>query len=467
MSILQYPESINTSDLQIWNNVAFDDDAETDESIAIKDSSSWYPLQPILMNQSKTLEDFDSLKENRSPVSLISPSAKAVESKGKPLKVLFKQGLLSPSLFVSTDDKNQGNLDGDNVDTEIEEIELEINRLSSKLEALRLEKSEQNLKLIEKPENFQKKIGKNLILANPNSTILRRGVSLGPIEIIANEKSKRRQKTIENPENFQKKNGGNLIAANPNSRIQQRRGVSLGPTEIMASVKSRPPIKPEITPQQSRRKSSVFKLQEINEEKVTTERGGRSLSPVSRRSVLKPRHLKQGFATTGGSKKPVKKDEMFISSIQPKKLFKEGEKFVSPKKNGRVVASRYTQIPGTRYIVTQKQIEQWKKLWPESDKKCASSVGKSPKVVVPATNEGRVKKRWEIPSVVSPTFSILKRAELLPRINTIRCNGVLSPRDSGAAKKVADLEGKKTFFSAESVELDNSVCQALEFDEVL
>jgi hypothetical protein len=46
------------------------------------------------------------------------------------------------------------------------------------------------------------------------------------------------------------------------------------------------------------------------------------------------------------SKRPVKKEDGVVSSIQPKKLFKDGEKEKSvtakkPLKPGRVVASRY------------------------------------------------------------------------------------------------------------------------------
>ncbi|OVA14443.1 hypothetical protein BVC80_1367g56 [Macleaya cordata] len=333
---------------------------------------------------------------------------------------------------------NEANRDDSKIDTEIEEIEMEINRLASKLEALRLEKAEQNLKTTEKAEQ-------NL-------------------------------KTTEK-EKIQKKIGGNL-AANPNSKIQ-RRGVSLGPTEIIASVRSRPPMKPEITPiksTQSRRKSCFFKLQEINEEKVTKERGGRSLSlsPTSRRSVSKTQSSRQGF-TTVGSKKSVKKDEGVLSSIQPKKLFKDGEKSVGAKKpinkNGRVVASRYNQIPSQSTGI-QKQTDHRKRSFPENDRKTASLVGKSPGFPQECgrsnVTEGRVKKRWEIPSNVlvdSPSMSISKMADLLPKIKTIRCTEEYSPRDSGPAKRAAELIAKKSYFGAESIELENSVCQALDFEE--
>lgn len=56
---------------------------------------------------------------------------------------------------------------------------------------------------------------------------------------------------------------------------------------------------------------------------------------------------------------------------------------------------------------------------------------------------------------------------LLPRIRTTWCiNETL--RDSGPAKRVADLIGKKPYFAADDEEVEPSLCQALSFadDEV-
>jgi hypothetical protein len=86
-------------------------------------------------------------------------------------------------------------------------------------------------------------------------------------------------------------------------------------------------------------------------------------------------------------------------------------------------------------------------------------------------DSGRVKKKWEIPIEVvvykgddegesPPTVSTV--ADVLPKIRTVRCVAE-TPRDSGAAKRVVDLVGKKPYFCIEEAEAGDSVCQALSF----
>ncbi|KAF8411236.1 hypothetical protein HHK36_003783 [Tetracentron sinense] len=442
MSILQYSDSINAPELQIWNNATFDD-GDVDESTDIKSSS--YQLQSICVNRSETLE-CDSSKENQSPafckspvsvkspipIKPLCPNGAIGNSQGKPLKLLFKQDLRLPSPTVAKNG-SEALHDDRKIDTEIEEIELEISRLSSKLEALRIEKLERNMKTIERrgrivPAKFmeQKQISKN-------STAL---------------------KWIEEPPS---------VSA---SKKFHRRGVSLGPSEIIAGVRSRQMGKQEITPIQSiqsRRKSCFWKLQEIDEEKVTKQRGRNlSLSPKSRTSIYKIQASRKGF-TTVGSKKHVKKDDMVLSCVQPKKLFREEEKLVSAKKSiksGRVVASRYNQIP-IQLAGNSTSIDCRKRSLPENDnddskwcdKKRASSVGKShgslPETGQNQVNANRAKKRWDISSaamghknlVDSSPPSILKFPDLLPKNRTIRCTKD-SSRDSGPAKRVAELTGR-------------------------
>ncbi|KAG2702451.1 hypothetical protein I3760_06G090300 [Carya illinoinensis] len=115
-----------------------------------------------------------------------------------------------------------------------------------------------------------------------------------------------------------------------------RRGLSLCPTEIFAGARPQQLDKPEITPVQpiqSRRKSCFWKLQDIDELKAAKERGkSLSVSPKSRKTLSKFQAPKQA-ATTVGSKKPVKKEDRFLASIQPKKLFKDREKSLTAKKS--------------------------------------------------------------------------------------------------------------------------------------
>lgn len=458
MSILQYPDAINAPDLQVWNNAAFDNE-ESEGSAAFK--TSWSNLHSV--NLSESFES-DCSKENLSPLVVktpapvkssvpvrpLCPNSLVVNSQGKPFKVLVKEGLLETPVVPKKErekreEKDDRVSDERKIDLEIEEIQKEISRLSLRLEALRLEKAERNaMKTVERRGKIvqakfmePKQSGKNLDL----------------------------MKKIEEP-----------LPSSVKSKII-RRGMSLGPSEILAGARARQ--KPEITPVQliqNRRKSCFWKLQNIDELKVTKERGkSLSLSPKSRKTVSKIQAPKQA-ATTMTSKRPVKKEDGVIASIQPKKLFKDGEKSVKkPVKPGRVVASRYNQI-ANQSNGNLRLSDGRKRSLPENDKddgkRCdkrrASSVGKS------RGNQGtesRVKKRWEIPSEVmvykgeedGNAVSISEVGGVLPKIRTLRCVNE-TPRDSGPAKRVAELIGRRSYF-CNNEEVEPSVCQALSFAE--
>ncbi|OVA08004.1 hypothetical protein BVC80_1433g55 [Macleaya cordata] len=444
--MLKHPDAINLPDLQIWNNAAFDN-GTTDDQTAIKPSLC--PLKPILLNGSETLK-LNSSKENNTtslckspvrtksplPIKPLHPNGATEVSQLKPIKLIFKQGLLVPSTTSKTEAEPIN--DDRKIDTEIEEIEAEISRLSSKLESLRLEKAE----------------------------------------------GKQKSKNPVVPKKFEK-----TPSSSTSAKIRQR-GVSLGPSEIIAGIRSQYAGKHEKTPIQSaqnRRKSCFWKLPEIDEEKVPKQRGVRSssLSPKSRQSVSKIQSSRQGF-TTIGSKKTERKSDGILSSIQPKKLFKEEEKSVSAKKpikNGRVVASRYNQIP-VQPAGNLKQSELRKMSLPGmnrdnnskgySYKKRASLAGQfyemgsgrnqitenQTKMPLEIRNEALCDKNLED----FPPPSILKIDDLLPRIRTIKSKNE-SPRDSGPPKRVADLIGRKSYFGAEEIDVSTSVCQALSFDD--
>lgn len=232
---------------------------------------------------------------------------------------------------------------------------------------------------------------------------------------------------------------------------ENKRGLSLGPSE------------------QSRRKSCFWKLPEIDEEKRIDKERGKSVSPKSRKGLTVTRNA----ATTVGIRKGVKKDDGILESIQPKKLFREGEKSVAAKKSmrpGRVVASRYSSNQSTVQSAVKKRSlpENDKDESKRCEKKRASFVAKTP-----GNGENRVKKRWEIPNEIvvfrnvegdqSPS-SVSVVQDLIPRIRTSRCVNE-TPRDSGPAKRVSELVGKKSFFSIDEddVEVEASVCHALSF----
>ena len=437
-NILQYPDVVDAPEVQIWNNAAFDN-GESEDSLNLK--SSWW-------NQS--LES-DASKENLSPVC--EKSSPIYVNSSKPTKPLQSnpnpfnsQGSNSMKVGLSKMvEKNEEikNHDEKKIDIEIEEIEKEIKRLSSRLEVLRLEKAERNL----------------------SKTVEKRG------RVVAAKFMEQKQSVkIEEP-----------LVSSAKSKIN-RRGVSLGPSEIFSGSKSRllfgkQEMKTPVSTQ-NRRKSCFWKLEEIDELKATKERGkSLSVSPRSRKNVSKIQVPKQAV-TTVGSRRSVKKEDGVIASIQPKNLFKDGERSVpnkKPLKPGRVVASRYNQIGTNQSNGNLTASEARKRSLPDNEKedvnKRRASRGNG---VSQRAESGRVKKRWEIPSEVvvykddaeeeSPQ-AVSVVTDMLPNIKTVR-SVAETPRDSGPAKRVADLVGRKSYFSpVEETAAGDSVCQALSFAE--
>lgn len=458
----------SSAELQIWNNAAFDNGEISEDLAASK--QSWGSLKSIFGNPKSS---FDSVsgKENQgfaleNPIPPVSPCLKSATSAPfKPLNAVESVQKSRPKEVVKIGFRESAApkpavkeiRDGRKIDEEIEEIESQISSLKSRLEALRLEKAERSVKaVVEKRGRVvaakfmeEKQIGKNAeekkSIVNDEVSSLssrtkgsnRRGISLGPAEIMS---------------------GG-------------RRGMSLCPSEIFGAAKSRQLVKQEmITPLQSRRKSCFLKLQDIEEERVKS----CSLSPKSRKVGAKSQAVQRQAVTTIGSRKTVKKDDLLMNSVQPKKLFKDGEKstLATNKKAlrpGRMVASRYNQNSTQASSVRKRSL-------PENDAENSKRVEKKRSLSVektrPNENEGkvsgsecRVKKRWEIPSEVVVHGSVERESYspcLLPKLRIARCNE--SPRDSGPAKKAAELVGRKPFFASDEA-LEQFVCQALSYGE--
>ncbi|KAJ6349039.1 hypothetical protein OIU77_006597 [Salix suchowensis] len=434
-SLLQYPDGVNAPEVQIWNNAAFDN-GESEDSLNLK--SSWW-TQSLESNGSK--ENLSPVCEESSPVFVNSSNpTKPLQSNTNLVNSLGSNSL---KIGVSKTVAKNGEIKNRNekkIDMEIDEIEREIKRLSSRLEALRLEKVERNI----------------------SKTIEKRG------RIVAAKFMDQKQSVkIEEP-----------LISSAKSKIN-RRGVSLGPSEILSGSKSRLFCgKQEMnTPGsiQNRRKSCFWKLEEIDELKATKQRGkSLSVSPRSRKNVSKIQVPKQAV-TTVGSRRSVKKEDGVIASIQPKNLFKDGEKSApnkKPLKPGRLVSSRYSQIGTNQPNGNLTASEARKRSLPDNEKedvnKRRASRGNG---ACQRMESGRVKKKGEIPSEVvlckggaegesPPTVSIV--ADVLPKIRTVRCVAE-TPRDSGEAKRVADLVGKKPYFCTEEAEAGDSVCKALSF----
>ncbi|KAM0955625.1 hypothetical protein ACFX2A_024482 [Malus domestica] len=453
MSVVEYQDAINAPDLQVWNNAAFDNEDSEGGSSVVK--ASWSDiLQPLSLNCSSESFESGCSKENLSPAILKTPVC--VKS-SVPFKPLDTNTNLDPFSAVAkkkglaeVEEGEERVRDEGKIDAEIEEIEKEISRLNSRLEALKLEKAERNEKAVEK-----------------------RG------RVVAAKFMEQKQ-GVKNLDGLKKIESMMMSVRSKDNR----RGMSLGPSEIIAGAGFQRPSKFEITPvqaTQSRRKSCFWKLQDIDELRATKERGkSLSLSPKSRKTVSKVQAPKQAATTVGGSKRPVKKQDKVLASIGPKKLFKDGaEKSVPAKKTpfkpGRVVPSRYNQIGNSPVSDGRKRS------WPEDDKddskrgdkRRVSLVGK-PHGIARETSrsqgpECRVKKRWEIPSEIvvyqvaaednkSPSV-IAEIGDVLPKIKTVRC-GIDTPRGSGPAKRAAELVGMKSYFST-----NGEVCHELSFAE--
>ncbi|CAH2077706.1 unnamed protein product [Thlaspi arvense] len=424
MSSIEHTETLNAPNLQIWNNAAFDD---VDSNVTSAVEASWSNLPPDFVNESF---DSDCSKENQIPISVSSSVKSSVSFTTDPLRSGNahekppKPWCEAPSAKPMTAKAKSG-ADQRDIDAEIEDVEKEIGRLSTRLESLRLEKAEQTAR-----------------------SIAIRG-RIVPAKFMESQKQ-----TVKFAEDSP--------FPGSKSRTTTRRGVSLGPGEIFSAAKKSETVTP-LQSAQNRRKSCFFKLPGIDEGKVVTKARGRtslSLSPRTRKAASKITAAQKQAATTGGSKRAVKKEEGVLSSIQPKRLFKEDEKNAAlrkPLKPGRIVASRYSQMSKTTQTAEK---DARKRSLPENEDKENRRSEKRRASDENCKSEGRVKKRWEIPSEVDLYSSGVNDDETpigkeLPRIRTLRRAGG-SPRDSGAAKRVAELESKNRNFT---------FCQLLRFEE--
>ncbi|CAN4103370.1 unnamed protein product [Withania somnifera] len=454
MSVLKYPEGINPADVQIWNNAAFDNGDSADFS-SLKRSCLSDSFESDVSSKENQTPSFENSSVNLSSSIPIKPfhSNGALEnSRIKTNRSISKK--CSDEMVTRKSGKDSDIRDERRIDEEIEEIEMEISRLNSKLEALRIEKAGKSFKIVEKrgrvvAAKFMEPKSSSM---SAKTDLQRRGVSLGPSEIFAGT----------------------------------RRGLSMGPSEIFAATKARQLGKQEtstpIQPIKNRRKSCFWKLQEIEEESLSKERGksSTSLSPKSRKAAARTMGSRQAV-TTIASKKNLSKNAAFLISVQPTKLFKDGEKSApankKPQRSGRVVASRYNQSTNQSSVVRKRSLpENDKDEIKRNEKKRSLSVGKTRESQSENKNlgtESRVKKRWEIPSEIvvhasteseKSSLSITVKPDLLPRIRIARCTIDETPRDSGPAKRVIELLGKKSFFSNDE-DTESSVCQVLSFSE--
>lgn len=315
------------------------------------------------------------------------------------------------------------------IDAEIAQIESEISRLSKKLETLKIKKAQASSVAGPAKTPAQKRgrvvPAKFLNLETPPpppplaasskkipiQESRRRGLSLGPMEIYKNATPLRVQKPsagFPKLEGIKEKGKESTVSA-------RRRGMSLGPSEILRQ---------------------------------------RSSSPKARKPMnSRVSELRKGVSTVGAKKPSAKMDgaSASASGVKPKTLFQEKKR---PDAKVRVVASRYNEVGSKR--------RKWS--LPEAERSGAK--GKKRAFSLGGANAARLKAEAEAEEERSPPPSIMKIAKGLPKIRTSRVGAMESPRDSGAAKRVAELVGRRSCFAAADDDGGSgSPSQSLSFEE--
>ncbi|XP_051198799.1 uncharacterized protein [Lolium perenne] len=375
----------------------------------------------------------------------------------------------------------------DDVDAEIEHIEAEILRLSSRLHHLRVSRGLDPVPAKAQPRPRPRARGLSLgpldvapasAAANPNpenqplaaTQKLKpaakqqapapargsRGLSLGPLDIAAANPTATRLPAARQPHQ----------AAVPSTRIlkpikeppvQRRRGVSLGPMEIQHGITGKP------TPATARAKPFPSKLNAIREEgggqpsrqaavpaKLWPSSNARQSGAAAaaapsrakaRSSSMSPRSRRQSVARLTANTRP------FGATKAADELTPKGGatnpisgaatcRRPSGSSKVRVVPSRYSLMPGASAGTQERRR---KDSLPGSLPAAADSTQKQETRATATTTE-------PLDDDLSPE-SLDKVAELLPRIRTMPPPDE-TPRDSGCAKRAADLVGKRSFFTA-------------------
>ncbi|CAN6200738.1 unnamed protein product [Urochloa humidicola] len=285
-----------------------------------------------------------------------------------------------------------------------------------------------------------------------------RGLSLGPLDIVA-----------ANPRvpaaALQRKVQGEGGPARPILKpikeppVQRRRGVSLGPLEIQHGVGSKPGaaaarVKPFSKLSAVREEAQQSKQHAVVPARPWPSSNARQGTAASRAKArsgsMSPRSRRQSTSkateTWGGNTKatetrggsaavPVNKVDNELKQkgmVNPTDNAAVAKRPVGSSKV-RIVPSRYSLTPGSSLTAGTHE-KRCKQSRPGSAGGASQREGFRAKLTEPLNSE------------LSPE-TIAKVAELLPRIRTMPPSDE-SPRDSGCAKRVADLVGKRSFFTA-------------------
>lgn len=361
---------------------------------------------------------------------------------------------------------------GYDVEAEIGHIEAEILRLSSRLHHLRVSKQPE-------PNRDDAPMGEMVAKVRPRP----RGLSLGPLDVISivnREKHPLRTKqpsatrgrglslgpmeiAAANPrvpaaaQNQQQQRAGTARILKPIKEppVQRRRGVSLGPLEIHHGVGSKAPAAARAKPfttklnaiREETRPSKQFAVPakpwpSSNTRQTLDSRQGTAASRAKARSPSpRPRRQSNGKATDtrGGNKvvdelKPKGASSSQSSSATAAAAAAATAKRMAGSSKMRVIPSRYSLTPGASLGGSGAQERRRKQSLPGSSGDANQNEEIRAKVI----------ERSNDP--LSPQ-TISKVAEMLPKIRTMPPPDE-SPRDSGCAKRVAELVGKRSFFTA-------------------
>ncbi|EER88836.1 nascent polypeptide-associated complex subunit alpha, muscle-specific form [Sorghum bicolor] len=295
-----------------------------------------------------------------------------------------------------------------------------------------------------------------------------RGVSLGPLDIVA-ANPRVPSAVAATTTAPQRKIQGEGGAARPILRpikeppVQRRRGVSLGPLEIHNGVGSKPGAAARVKPftnklgavreegQRSKQHAvparpwpSSNARQGTAASRAKARSGSMSPSRSRRQSTSKAAETRAGNAKAteaarGGNVAPVV--SKVADELKPKGVVVVNHtssnaataKRPAGSSKVRVVPSRYSITPGSSLAAVSQ------------DKRCKQSL---PGPVSATSQREEIRPMLTEPSngELSPG-TVAKVAELLPRIKTMPPSDE-SPRDSGCAKRVADLVGKRSFFTS-------------------
>ncbi|KAJ3708482.1 hypothetical protein LUZ61_012187 [Rhynchospora tenuis] len=312
------------------------------------------------------------------------------------------------------------------IEKEIEKTEREIERLTRRLEELKSKKASSFQKPGRVVPSKFKEVAKIKFETPVSNKSMQRGVSLGPLEIL--------QGSTHSSKKFGSNKPHGIKEEKEKPQSWKQRGVSLGPLEILQGSTH------------SSKKLGSNKPHGIKEEKEKFQ------SWKQRGASLGPLEIHQGLAQS--SKKPpgIKEEK---EKSQPWKS--AGPKMVSNSRPGRRgVSLGPTEISAIARKTPSKPWNTLEKIEEHSTSNRRLSRGPRKPRVVPS--------RYSLapPKIVRDDMSknvngkkspesVTKMAKLLPKIKAVRCIEQ-SPRDSGRAKRVADLIGRKPFFECEAGE---------------